>query len=88
MIWQGIGEKVQAFIFNFVMIVAGFTIGFSQGWELSLVMLLYFPLTIIGGATYIWTFQNELKRILKLTKRQEVSQSKRLYRLRQSFFLA
>ena len=35
MIWQGIGEKVQTFIFNFVMIVTGFTIGFSQGWELS-----------------------------------------------------
>ena len=65
MIWQGIGEKVQAFIFNFVMIVTGFTIGFSQGWELSLVMLLCFPLTFIGGAAYIWTFQKSTKKNLE-----------------------
>ena len=65
MIWQGIGEKVQTFIFNFVMIITGFTIGFSKGWELSLIMLLNIPLIFIGGSMYMWSLQRSTKRNLE-----------------------
>ena len=65
MIWQGIGEKVQTFIFSFVMIIAGFSIGFSKGAELSGIMLLNIPLIFIGGSMYMWSVQKSTKKNLE-----------------------
>ena len=65
MIWQGIGEKVQTFIYNIVNMIGGFTVGFSKGWELSLIMLLNIPLVFIGGSLYMWSVQKATKKNLE-----------------------
>ena len=65
LIWQGIGEKVQTFISSFAQIIAGFAIGFSKGWQLSLMMLVNLPVIFIGGSFYVWAIQKSTKKNLE-----------------------
>ncbi|EGG23337.1 ABC transporter B family protein [Cavenderia fasciculata] len=46
---EAIGEKVGHFLHNLSTFVAGFAIGFTKGWQLTLVIASVSPLLAIGG---------------------------------------
>jgi len=62
-IQQGIGDKIPQFLMAFATIIAGFVMGFSQGWELTLVLCGVLPFLGIGGGLYGWILANIKKKI-------------------------
>ena len=46
---NAIGEKVATFIMTIFMCIAGFVVGFTRGWKLSLVILSTMPVVMLAG---------------------------------------
>ena len=62
-IQQGLGDKIPQFFMALSTIIAGFVMGFSRGWELTLVLCGVLPFLAIGGGLYGWVLSNIKKKI-------------------------
>jgi ATP-binding cassette, subfamily B (MDR/TAP), member 1 len=54
---SGVGGKNQGFIFGSVMVIAGFTIGFVQGWMFTLIICAILPFMMIGMGLFVYSME-------------------------------
>eukprot|EP00727_Mastigamoeba_balamuthi_P007601 m51a1_g3461 putative multidrug resistance protein 1 (1653) ;mRNA; f:696341-702590 len=61
-IQDGIGEKVGVFLQSFATFVAGWIVGFTKGWKMSLVLLVMVPVLVVVMGALSVIFRNLVTR--------------------------
>lgn len=51
---EGIGDKVSSFVFYISTFISGIILGFVRGWELSLICLIYLPVSMVSMGIVTW----------------------------------
>ena len=68
-IHEAIGEKISNFIMTIMKFLSGFAIGFTKGWQLSLIVLASIPAVIVIAVFYIFILQNITKKSAEAYKK-------------------